>query len=80
MQTPFWRAVHRLPWRITRLFCDVCNAFGFDPKKWPSSATFVSVTGAPMPVICIDCGKAQTHRICAKCFYGSADTLRPDFL
>ncbi len=70
-QTLFWKTVHRLPWWITRWFCDLCAEFGFDPRKWPPTATFVGATGPPLPVICIDCGKAQTHRVCSACFYGS---------
>jgi len=30
-QSLFWRLVHRLPWRVTRRICDLCDEFPFDP-------------------------------------------------
>jgi hypothetical protein len=69
-QTRFWHYVHRLPWRLTRWVCDLCREFPFDPRKFPTM-TVHATTGPPLPVICIDCGKAQTHRVCSACFYGS---------
>lgn len=28
-----WRLIHKLPWRVTRHVCDMCDEFPFDPKK-----------------------------------------------
>ncbi len=28
----FWRVVHLLPWRYTRLVCDLCDEFPVDPR------------------------------------------------
>lgn len=70
-QSTFWRLAHKLPWSVTRWFCDLCAEFPFDPKTWPPTATVVGTTGPPMPVICVECGRSQTHRVCSICFYGS---------
>jgi hypothetical protein len=59
MKSTFWRLVHRLPWRVTRLICDLCREFPKDPRTpldpdrvgltWPRSVVWscphYSITG-----------------------------------
>ncbi len=70
-QTVFWHYVHKLPYAIRRLLCDLCDEFGFDPKTWPPNGTIVGATGPPMPIVCSDCRQVGTHRACDACYWGS---------
>lgn len=44
MVRAFWRLAHRLPWSVTRHFCDMCAEFPFDPRKGFPAGSEVRLT------------------------------------